>query len=162
VVVGDGQPPRPWLAGNDRLLPFHYGYKILPIISPSGCAFLKQPRAVCCGCWRAIPGLYGISRPKRSARHRSRASDFAPPLGLEAHIAPETLGDLFLDSLPYNAHTTASDALWRGLPLLTCRGTAFAGRVATTCSMPLAFPNSDGNLADYESTPCSWCTMPRF
>ena len=40
--------------------------------------------------------------------------------------------DLFLDSLPYNAHTTASDALWAGLPLLTCRGTSFPGRVAAS------------------------------
>ena len=42
------------------------------------------------------------------------------------------LADLFLDTLPYNAHTTASDALWAGLPVLTCRGTAFAARVAAS------------------------------
>jgi protein O-GlcNAc transferase len=40
--------------------------------------------------------------------------------------------DLFLDTLPYNAHATASDALWAGLPLLTCQGEAFAGRVAAS------------------------------
>jgi predicted O-linked N-acetylglucosamine transferase (SPINDLY family) len=42
------------------------------------------------------------------------------------------LADLFLDGLPYGAHTTASDALWAGLPLVTCRGNSFAGRVAAS------------------------------
>jgi predicted O-linked N-acetylglucosamine transferase (SPINDLY family) len=42
------------------------------------------------------------------------------------------LADLFLDTLPYTAHTTASDALWVGLPVLTCRGESFAGRVAAS------------------------------
>ena len=45
------------------------------------------------------------------------------------HLARHRLADLFLDTLPYNAHTTASDALWAGLPVVTCQGNAFAGRV---------------------------------
>jgi protein O-GlcNAc transferase len=57
---------------------------------------------------------------------------FAPIVPLEEHLARMKLADLFLDTLPYNAHTTASDALWAGLPLLTCRGTAFPGRVAAS------------------------------
>ena len=48
------------------------------------------------------------------------------------HLARHRLADLFLDTLPYNAHTTASDALWAGLPLVTCTGRAFDGRVATS------------------------------
>jgi predicted O-linked N-acetylglucosamine transferase (SPINDLY family) len=48
------------------------------------------------------------------------------------HLARHVLADLFLDTLPYNAHTTASDALWAGLPLITCRGDSFAGRVAAS------------------------------
>jgi predicted O-linked N-acetylglucosamine transferase (SPINDLY family) len=48
------------------------------------------------------------------------------------HLARHRLAALFLDTLPYNAHTTASDALWAGLPVLTCRGRAFAGRVAAS------------------------------
>jgi predicted O-linked N-acetylglucosamine transferase (SPINDLY family) len=59
---------------------------------------------------------------------------FAPFLsGLEGHqkhLARHRNADLFLDTLPYSAHTTASDALWAGLPLLTCAGNSFAGRVA--------------------------------
>ena len=47
---------------------------------------------------------------------------FAPTVAIEDHLARLKLADLFLDTLPYNAHTTASDALWAGLPLVTCRG----------------------------------------
>ncbi|MDB5733695.1 MAG: hypothetical protein JWN16_332 [Alphaproteobacteria bacterium] len=57
---------------------------------------------------------------------------FAPDRAPADHLARLSLADLFLDSLPYNAHTTASDALWAGVPLLTLRGKAFAGRVATS------------------------------
>jgi predicted O-linked N-acetylglucosamine transferase (SPINDLY family) len=52
-----------------------------------------------------------------------------PPSG---HLARHRLADLFLDTLPYNAHTTASDALWAGLPVLTRIGETFAGRVAAS------------------------------
>ena len=76
---------------------------------------------------------------------------FAPRMENEAHISRLALGDLFLDSLPYNAHTTASDALWAGLPLLTCRGTAFAGRVAASLLKAAGLPEFiTENLGDYE------------
>lgn len=57
---------------------------------------------------------------------------FAPRLPVDAHLARHALADLFLDTLPYNAHTTASDALRMGLPVLTCRGRYFPGRVAAS------------------------------
>lgn len=57
---------------------------------------------------------------------------FAPRASQPAHLARHRLADLFLDTLPYNAHTTASDALWAGLPVLTCLGSSFAGRVAAS------------------------------
>jgi predicted O-linked N-acetylglucosamine transferase (SPINDLY family) len=57
---------------------------------------------------------------------------FAPKIPSPAHLARHRLADLFLDTLPYNAHTTASDALWAGLPLLTCCGHQFDGRVAAS------------------------------
>jgi predicted O-linked N-acetylglucosamine transferase (SPINDLY family) len=53
-------------------------------------------------------------------------------MSLPDHLARHRLSDLFLDTLPYNAHTTASDALWAGLPVLTQIGETFAGRVAAS------------------------------
>ncbi|MES2499147.1 MAG: tetratricopeptide repeat protein [Pseudomonadota bacterium] len=57
---------------------------------------------------------------------------FAPRVPIAEHLARHAHADLFLDTSPYNAHTSASDALWMGLPLLTCTGETFASRVATS------------------------------
>jgi predicted O-linked N-acetylglucosamine transferase (SPINDLY family) len=77
---------------------------------------------------------------------------FAPRVGLKAHLARHALADLFLDTVPYNAHTTASDALWVGLPLVTCQGRAFAGRVAGSLLNAVGLPELvTTSLADYEA-----------
>jgi predicted O-linked N-acetylglucosamine transferase (SPINDLY family) len=65
---------------------------------------------------------------------------FAPRIAHEDHLARQRLADLFLDTLPCNAHTTASDALWAGLPVLTCLGTTFAGRVAASLLRAVGLP----------------------
>ena len=57
---------------------------------------------------------------------------FAAPAPLEVHLARHQLAGLFLDTMPYNAHATACDALWTGLPVVTQRGSAYAGRVAAS------------------------------
>ncbi len=57
---------------------------------------------------------------------------FAPRRDAALHLARHRLADLFLDTLPVNAHTTASDSLWAGVPVVTCLGTTFAGRVAAS------------------------------
>ena len=57
---------------------------------------------------------------------------FARRLPNAEHLARHRCADLFLDTLPYGAHTTASDALWAGLPVVTCRGETFAGRVGAS------------------------------
>jgi len=76
---------------------------------------------------------------------------FAPRVKLEDHLARHRLADLFLDTLPYNAHTTASDALWAGLPILTCRGSAFAGRVAASLLFAIGVPELvTESLQEYE------------
>jgi protein O-GlcNAc transferase len=71
---------------------------------------------------------------RREAGHRGVSPDrlvFASRVSLEAeHLARLRQADLFLDTAPYNAHATASDALWAGVPLVTCIGSSFAGRVA--------------------------------
>ena len=66
---------------------------------------------------------------------------FAPHLPPDRHLARLSLADLFLDSLPYNAHTTASDALWAGVPVLTRIGTAFPGRVAASLLQAAGLPD---------------------
>jgi predicted O-linked N-acetylglucosamine transferase (SPINDLY family) len=77
---------------------------------------------------------------------------FAGRLPLAEHLARHRLADLFLDTLPYNAHTTASDALWAGLPVITCRGETFAGRVAASLLQAAGLPELVTNcLADYEA-----------
>jgi predicted O-linked N-acetylglucosamine transferase (SPINDLY family) len=59
---------------------------------------------------------------------------------LPEHLARHQLADLFLDTLPYNAHTTASDALWAGVPVLTCLGETFASRVAASLLNAIRLP----------------------
>ena len=71
------------------------------------------------------------------ARGRVIFAGYVPPA---EHIARQSLADLFLDSLPYNAHGTGSFALSAGLPLLTCRGSTFAGRVGASLLLALGVP----------------------
>ena len=77
---------------------------------------------------------------------------FAPRVPVASHLARHRLADLFLDTVPYNAHTGAADALWAGLPLLTCQGDTFAGRVGASLLQAVGLPEliSTG-LEDYES-----------
>ncbi|MDO8788672.1 MAG: tetratricopeptide repeat protein [Sulfuritalea sp.] len=65
---------------------------------------------------------------------------FAKRMELSEHLARHRLADLFLDTRPCNAHTTASDALWTGLPVLTCIGENFAGRVAASLLNAIHLP----------------------
>ena len=75
---------------------------------------------------------------------------FAPRMEQGEHLARHRLADLFLDTLPYNAHTTCSDALWAGLPVLTCRGDAFPGRVAASILQAARLPELvTANLTEY-------------
>jgi predicted O-linked N-acetylglucosamine transferase (SPINDLY family) len=71
---------------------------------------------------------------------------FANQLPLEEHLARHRLADPFLDTLPYNAHTTASDALWAGLPLTTCRGESAS--LLNAIGLPELVTNS---LEDYKA-----------
>jgi predicted O-linked N-acetylglucosamine transferase (SPINDLY family) len=81
---------------------------------------------------------------RKAALHSGISADrviFAQRMPLpEDHLARLRLADLFLDTLPYNAHTTANDALWAGLPVLTCLGDSFAGRVAASLLTAIDLP----------------------
>src|SRR5262249_17439789 len=65
---------------------------------------------------------------------------FAPRTSLAEHLARHRLADLFLDTVPYNAHTTASEALWVGCPVLTIAGATFASRVAGSLLQTIGLP----------------------
>lgn len=92
---------------------------------------------------------------RAEAERRGVAADrlvFAPRVPSAQHLARHRLADLFLDTLPYNAHTTASDALWAGLPLVTCRGQTFASRVAASLLRAVGLPELiTDSLTDYEA-----------
>jgi len=98
----------------------------------------------------------GAERNLRNAA-RARGIDpgrlvFAGRVPLEEHLARHRLADLFLDTLPYNAHTTASDTLWSGLPLITQKGDAFPGRVAASLLNAIGLPELvTHSTADYEA-----------
>jgi predicted O-linked N-acetylglucosamine transferase (SPINDLY family) len=92
---------------------------------------------------------------RREAGARGIASErlvFATQQPLAAHLARHRAADLFLDTSPCNAHTTASDALWAGLPVLTARGTTFAGRVAASLLTAVGLPEMIApDLEQYEA-----------
>ena len=86
---------------------------------------------------------------------------FAMRMPLPLHLSRHRSADLFLDTLPYNAHTTASDALWAGLPLLTCTGESFASRVATSLLNAIHLPELITLTQEkYESLAIELATTP--
>ena len=105
--------------------------------------------------WLLSP--YDFPKPHLRREAEARGIDparlvFADALPQDRHLARLPLADLFLDTLPVNAHTTASDALWMGLPVLTCEGDTFAGRVAASLLLAVnVIELVTTNLADYEA-----------
>ena len=121
--------------------------------STSGCACSNPSKEACSGCSTTIPRPCAISsaKPRRAACSAQRLV-FAPRRPLDEHLARHRLADLFLDTLPCNAHTTASDALWAGLPVLTCIGNTFAGRVAASLLSAVGLPELiTDSLSSYEA-----------
>jgi protein O-GlcNAc transferase len=77
---------------------------------------------------------------------------FAPRLPHAQHLARYGSADLFLDTFPVNGHTTASDALWAGLPLVTCSGETFVSRVAGSLLHNVGLPQlATSDLREYEA-----------
>jgi predicted O-linked N-acetylglucosamine transferase (SPINDLY family) len=105
--------------------------------------------------WLSMPNPTAIANLRKEISARGVSPErlvFANQLPLMAeHLARVRLADLFLDTLPYNAHTTASDALWAGLSVLTCIGETFAGRVAASLLNAIQVPELiTTTLEDYE------------
>ncbi len=121
---------------------FNQPYKILPDVFDLWLGLLaKVPGSVL---WLADGGAGMTANLGARAKARAIAPErlvFAPRAPrLEAHLGRLAAADLFLDTFPFNAHTTASDALWVGLPVLTRTGETFAARVAGSllqaCGLP--------------------------
>jgi predicted O-linked N-acetylglucosamine transferase (SPINDLY family) len=105
--------------------------------------------------WLSRPNADAEANLRKAAQRRGIDSSrlvFAGRLPLDEHLARHRLADLFLDTLPYNAHSTAGDALWMGLPVLTCQGEAFAGRVAASLLHAVGLPELiTSSREDYEA-----------
>ena len=86
---------------------------------------------------------------------------FAPRVETDSHLARQMLADLFLDTSPCAAHTTASDALWCGLPVLTLLGNTFAGRVAASLLRAVGLPDLIApSLHEYEAMALKLALQP--
>jgi protein O-GlcNAc transferase len=132
---------------------FNNSYKITPVFFEIWMRLLKAvPGSVL---WLLETNILVKDNLRRESAARGVDSNrlvFAPRLSSPEHLARHRLADLFLDTLPYNAHTTASDALWAGLPVLTCAGETFAGRVAASLLHAAGMPELvTHSLADYEA-----------
>lgn len=110
---------------------FNTSYKIMPLVFDVWMRVLRDVKESVLWLLESNPTVE--ANLKREAERRGIGQErliFARGMSLSEHLSRLRLADLFLDTLPYNAHTTASDALWSGVPILTCRGSTFAGRVA--------------------------------
>ena len=141
---------------------FNQGYKLAPAIFAVWLRLLRSCEDSVL--WLLHDNDVFATNLCREAERRGVAGErivFAPMVPLEQHLARLALADLFLDTLPYNAHTTASDSLWAGVPLLTCRGTAFPGRVTASLLQAAGLPELiTESLEDYESLAAALARNP--
>ncbi len=132
---------------------FNNAYKIMPEIFSVWMRLLGAIEGSVL--WLLEDNAASTRNLRREAEARGISGErlvFAPKVAPEAHLARHRLAGLFLDTLPYGAHTTASDALWMGLPLVTCLGQAFPGRVAASLLNAAHMPELIApTLAEYEA-----------
>ncbi len=142
---------------------FNNNYKITPPVFDVWMSLLRQVEGSVL--WLIGDNDAVVRNLRREAEGRGIAAGrlvFAPRMPLEDHLARHGLADLFLDTVPCNAHTTASDALWAGLPLVTCLGTTFAGRVAASLLAAAGLPELiTASLVEYEALALRLARDPR-
>jgi protein O-GlcNAc transferase len=120
---------------------FNKSYKILPAIFDRWMRILKAIEGS--HLWLFEQCSTTATNLRKEAETRGVDSSrlvFAQHMPLDEHLARHRLADLFIDTLPCNAHTTASDALWAGLPVLTCLGRSFASRVSASLLNAIELP----------------------
>ncbi len=141
---------------------FNNNYKITPQTFDSWMRILKSvDNSVL---WLFEDNVIAAQNLKKEAEKRGINSNrliFAKRMSTEDHLARHKLADLFLDTLPYNAHTTCSDALWAGLPVLTLIGQSFASRVAASLLNAVNLPELITNTKEeYENLAIELATNP--
>ena len=131
---------------------FNNSYKIMPAMFDAWMRILHAIEGSVL--WLIEDNDEAVANLRNAAAERGIAPVrliFAPRVLLADHLARHRAADLFLDSWPCNAHTTASDALWAGLPLLTLAGESFAARVAASLLTAVGLPELiTHSLSDYE------------
>jgi predicted O-linked N-acetylglucosamine transferase (SPINDLY family) len=141
---------------------FNGSQKILPPVFESWMRILS--RAENAVLWLLHDNDEAAANLRREAQARFIAPErliFARHEAQDRHLARLRLADLVLDTLPYGAHTTASDALWAGVPVLTHLGSAFAGRVAASLVKAAGLPELIARSAhDYESMAQAFAAQP--
>jgi predicted O-linked N-acetylglucosamine transferase (SPINDLY family) len=141
---------------------FNMSYKITPENFAAWMRILKQVDGSVL--WLLQSNLVSPANLRREAERHGIAGDrliFAPFTSMEEQLNRLPLADLFLDTMPCNAHTTASDALWVGVPLITCTGTTFSGRVAASLLNAVDLPELvTANWQDYEALAVKLATDP--
>ncbi len=130
---------------------FNQTFKFTPDVFNIWCRLLNAvPGSVL---WIAVSNSHTEGNLRREAVSRGVASEriiIAPLLPPNEHLARMQCADLFLDTLPYNAGTTCSDALWMGLPVITCAGDSFVSRMAGSLLTSIGVPELiTYNLEDY-------------
>jgi len=141
---------------------FNANYKITPKVFDGWMNILKEVHGSVL--WLLEDSPIAIKNLQKEAVTRGVSSDrliFAKLMNLPEHLARHRMADLFLDTLPYNAHTTASDALWAGLPVLTCIGQSFPSRVAASLLNAIHLPELIAHSQDdYEHLAIELATHP--
>jgi predicted O-linked N-acetylglucosamine transferase (SPINDLY family) len=120
---------------------FNNSYKITPATFDSWMRILRRVEGSVL--WLLEDNASVAKNLRREALRRNVHAErlvFARRVPMPEHLARLRAGDLFIDTLPYNAHTTASEALWVGLPVVTCLGETFAGRVAASLLKAIGLP----------------------
>jgi len=132
---------------------FNANYKITESIFESWCRILKKVDGSVLWLFEGNPKAKEnlIKEANRRGIDSNRLI-FSGRIENSEHLARQCLADLFLDTLPYNAHTTSSDALWAGLPVLTLLGESFASRVSASLLTAIGLPELiTETQKDYES-----------
>ncbi len=141
---------------------FNNNYKIMPGTFDCWMRILKQVEGS--ALWLLADNAAAANNLRKEAASRNVDAErliFAERMPPPEYLARYRIADLFLDTLPYNAGTTASDALWAGLPVLTCLGEAVAGRVAASLLKAIHLPELIASTPEaYEAVAIELASSP--